>query len=63
MKTINAALAATLEAVAAAEQLKVLKDKARILRPLLKALDEIDRAAKRARRRRKKKLARRRETG
>mgnify|MGYP003427489137 CR=1 FL=1 len=59
MKTINAALAATLDAAELAERLKVPKDRRRILRPLLKALDELDRAAKRAERRRKKKLARR----
>ena len=59
MKTINAVLAATQQAVAAAKDLNIPKDERRILIPLLKALDEIDRAAKRAERRRKKKLARR----
>ena len=59
MKKINAVLAATQEAIAAAEGLHIPKDKRRILIPLLKALDEIDRAAKRAERRSVKKLARR----
>lgn len=62
MKTINAVLAATLAAIAAAEALKVPKDKARILRPLLKALVELDRAARRAERRRRRALAQQRDS-
>ena len=53
-KTLHAVLAATLEAQRAAAKLKVPRDKARILRALLKVELELDAAARRAVRRERK---------